>query len=342
QQKYQAEYCTLFNFATLPFYWGAFEAKQGVLDYPRLDRMAEWCAAHGITAKGHPLIYHEVWPAWASNNPDEAIALLHGRVTDLIRHYKTTIAYWDVINEVNCAQWYSPSNGECAWIDLDGPAAVVETSLSWARTAAREAGGPPKTFLYNDFDTSAANLALLSKLQADGKLPDAIGIQSHMHAGTWPLTKVWQVCEAFGKLGKPLHFTEVTVLSGTSQASTPEGEARQADYVTQFYTLLFSHPSVHAISWWDMSDHDAWKNAPAGLLRSDMSPKPAYTRLQELIHTKWWTKAEGMTGADGIYSTRAFYGDYQITVTAASGKTKMQSIAFPEGAPLLDVTISLP
>ena len=84
-----------------------------------------------------------------------------------------------------------PPNGESNWIKRDGPAPVVETALGWARAAGK---GLPETFLYNDYDTGDSNVALLTQLQKDGKLPDAIGLQSHMHGGEWPLTKVWAVC----------------------------------------------------------------------------------------------------------------------------------------------------
>ena len=55
--------------------------------------------------------------------------------------------------------------------------------------------------------------------------------------------------------------------------------------------MLFSHPAVAAVTWWDFTDQDAWQQAPAGLVRDDMSPKPAYEQLRSLIKGKWWTKA---------------------------------------------------
>jgi len=351
QTAYQTRFTALFNYATLPFYWGAFEPQQGRPDNERLQTLAAWCVAHGITPKGHPLVWCQVWPGWAPATPEAAIPLLKARVFDLVPRYQDTIQYWDVLNEANSAAGFHPANGESVWIKRDGPAPVVETALGWARTAGK---GLPETFLYNDYETGQPNITLLTQLQKDGKLPDAIGIQSHMHGGEWPPAKVWQVCETFGKFGRPLHFTETTVLSGprrsldynapaaTDWRSTPEGEAQQAGYVAQFYTLLFSHPSLRAITWWDFSDRDAWLGAPAGLLRPDMSPKPAYLRLMNLIHKQWWTNAAGTTNRKGAYTSRVFYGNYQITVTDSKGRTKTQALTFPEAAPPLAVTVRLP
>ena len=119
----------------------------------------------------------------------------------------------------------------------------------------------------------------------------------------------------------PLHFTETTILSGqrawdkapgSPWPSTPEGEAYQAREAARFYTMLFSHPAVAAITWWDFSDFHAWKGAPAGLLRKDMTPKPAYEALKQLIKGKWWTRTQIQSGADGAAAFRGFLGDYRL------------------------------
>ena len=348
QKAYQDQFVALLNYATLPFYWGGFEPQQGKPQYERLDAMARWCVAHGITPKGHPLIWSTVWPKWAPKDPDAAIPLLRDRVTDIVIHYKDTIHYWDVVNEAN-----SPGleTGEGAWIKRDGAATVVGTALDWVRAAGK---GNPETFIYNDWCVEQPNVALLTHLQEAGKLPDAIGIQSHMHFGKWPMKHVWEVCETFSRFKRPLHFTETTVISGPKRErawdapaekdwlTTPEGEVAQADYGAKLYTLLFSHPAVHAITWWDFSDHAAWQGAPGGMLRRDMSPKPLYGRLMQLIHKDWWTTAQGPTNELGRYGMRVFYGDYTITAADAAGRVTTEKISFPEGAEPRQVVVQLP
>jgi len=353
QIAYQTEFAALFNYATLPFYWGAFEQQQGSPDYDRLQAMASWCVAHNITPKGHPLVWHEVWPSWAPSDPDQAIPLLKARVLDLIPRYSSTIRYWDVVNEASNAMSYLPANGESSWIKRDGPATVVGDALDWARSAAKIDPKEPEAFIYNDYETGQPNVALLTALQQNGKLPDIIGIQSHMHAGVWPLTKVWEVCNTFAQFHRPIHFTETTVLSGPSRSldfngppatdwnTDPVDEASQAQYVVQFYTALFSHPDVHAITWWDFSDLNAWLGAPAGLVRKDMTPKPAYTMLMNLIHKTWWTDTTGVSNTKGELKARVFYGDYVITVTDSSGQSRETVVRYPESAPPLTVTVRL-
>lgn len=351
QLTYQKRFADLFNYATLPFYWSSFEPEQGHPEYARLDAMADWCAAHGIVTKGHPLVWHQTYPAWAPSDPEQAKALFEGRIRDIVSHYRGRVAYWDVINEVTSAE--TGGNGEANWVTRDGEQAVVEDVLRTARSAA---GGSPETFVVNDFDTSEHNVDLFKSLAAASSLPDAIGIQSHMHAGVWSLRKVWVVCQTFAVFHRPLHFTEVTVVSGpatgeipwgggpdlTDWVTTPAGEKEQADYVRQFYTLLFSHPEVRAITWWDLSDAGAWVGAPAGLIHKDMSPKPAYDALMSLIHGQWWTSSKGATDRHGAYRVHAFYGDYRITVTSPGARPQTVMASMPEASGPLRVVVTVP
>ncbi len=349
QIAYQKEFTALLNYATLPFYWGGFERERGKPQYERLEAMARWCRDHGLERKGHPLIWHESGPKWAPLNPDEVIPLLRERVFAIIQHYRGLINYWDVLNEANAAAGVADTVGEGAWVKRDGKVAVVATALGWAREAE---GSNQCTLLYNDYQTGDENVQLLKGLQERNALPDAIGIQSHMHDHPWPLWRAWETCERFTVFNRPIHFTEMTVVSSTKKMkpgdaqpgewpTTPEGEAAQAAYVEKLYPLLFSHPAVQAITWWDFSDRHAWKNAPAGLVREDMSPKPAYEKLLALIRGKWWTNAGGKSDASGTYSARAFYGDYRITVTAADGR-RAEAIAHFSAASKEPIEVKLP
>lgn len=344
QRLYQERFKALLNFATLPFYWGSFEPQEGRKAYERLETMARWCRNNGLLPKGHPLIWHEVYPRWAPSDPDKAIPLLEGRVRDLIRHYKGLVTVWDVLNEANNAPDYAQT-GTGAWIKRDGGAKVVSTALRWAREAS---AGTKNVLLYNDFNTGEANVRLLSELQTMKSLPDAIGIQSHMHGGTWPYEHVWATVERFAVFKRPIHFTETTIVSGPRPSdrsqpwvTTPEGEKAQADYVERFYSILFSHPAVEAITWWDFSDRQAWQQAPAGLLRKDMSPKPAYDRLMGLIKGKWWTNADLRTDGSGTCSVRAFQGLHTIVVKDARGRSVSRAVELPKGRKSLTVTVTL-
>ena len=64
-------------------------------------------------------------------------------------------------------------------------------------------------------------------------------------------------------------------------------------------------------------------NEAAGFLRKDMSPKPAYERLMELVKGKWWTEIEGRTGSDGELKLRGFYGRYRVELQTLQGERRI-------------------
>ena len=101
--------------------------------------------------------------------------------------------------------------------------------------------------------------------------------------------------------------------------TTPEGEAAQAEYAEQFYTLLYSHPAVEAITWWDFSDYHAWQGAPCSLVRADMSPKPFYERLLQLVHGDWSTDLYSNSDTQGQIRARCTFGHYRVEATTAAG-----------------------
>ena len=319
EAAYERAFTDLMNYATLGFYWGSYERRPGRTREAHVRRQAEWCRDHGIATKGHPLVWHEVYPKWGPSDAQETKDALRGRVTEIVSGFAGLIDTWDVVNEATSAP--GTDTGVGRWAEADGPAAMVSEAMSWARAA-----GPEARLIYNDYDVSEAVQRLVAEvLDAHPEVVDVIGIQSHMHRGEWELSQVWEVCEAFSRFGRPIHFTETTVVSGEHGwerplpwPTTPEGEERQADYVEKLYTVLFSHPSVQAITWWDLQD-GSWMGAPSGLLRADLTPKPAYERLLNLIKGRWWTQTEVKTDADGVASFRGFLGHYRVSVDAAAG-----------------------
>ena len=319
EQQYRERFAALLNYCTLAFYWATYEPTRGSPDYSYTDQVLEWTRAKGITCKGHPLVWdHPAGsPTWLPDNGNELQQLSDARVRQLVSQFQGQLNIWDVVNEATHLPEHQNKTKMANLGAAMGPAAYTSEALRIARSANSKA-----LLLVNDYRTDQAYYDLLKNLQINGRfLYDVTGIQSHMHDGLWPLPKSWNICDTFGKLNRAIHFTESTVLSGVRIGqgenwgpTTPDGEGKQADYTVNFYTMLFAHPTVHAITWWDFSDFNAWQKAPAGWLRKDMSPKPIYHRLMDLIKRQWWTSLQGETGPRGNYITRGYYGTYRITL----------------------------
>jgi endo-1,4-beta-xylanase len=324
QIAYQEQFAALWNFATLPFYWGSYEPTQGEPREARVRAMAEWCRDQGLLTKGHPLCWHEVTPRWAAQLPvDEMHRLQLNRITREVTAFSGLVDTWDVVNEAVIMPRFDrvPNPISALARELERVPLIQQTF-----DAARRAN-PSAFLLLNDYITSAEYEELIQATLDAGVRLDAIGIQSHMHSGYRGAAWAWETCEQFSRFGKPLHFTELTILSGPTRTdiryggpphddwhTTPEGERLQADQVEEIYRVLFSHPSVEAITWWDFTDH-AWLGAPAGYLRRDMSPKPAYDRLLSMIQEEWWTGRQTVTTDEhGRVSFRGFLGRYSLLV----------------------------
>ena len=290
EQTYRQNFAALLNFATLPFYWGAYEPKPGQLDQPRVMMMARWCREHHIVTKGHPLCWHEVPAAWLADRSISEIADAQwARIHREVTAFRGIVDMWDVLNEAVAMINFDPIKHPVARLCQDlGQVELIKRCFASARSA-----NPTATLVLNDFDTSEKFVTLLDRCLQAGVTIDAIGIQSHMHKGYWGAAKTHEVLERFARFNLPLHFTELTMLSGRLKApddqdwhkihtdwlSTPEGEQTQLEQGSEFYSILMAHPNVQAVTWWDCSDAKSWQGAPSGLLRKDMSPKPLYNWL---------------------------------------------------------------
>jgi len=342
---YAERFAGLLNYATLPFYWWQYERRKGRPMDARTEEIVRWCKDHGVVTKGHPLAWNYIDPPWLSGTSEEIMQLQLERVARCVERFKGDIGIWDVVNEATHydrdeLKRNSPKLTEA--IAKIGIAEYVRAAFQTARKA-----NPQARLIINDYRTDAAyGQKVISQLvDADGKpLYDIVGIQSHMHGAYWGAAQTWAVCERFARFNAPLHFTETTVVSGPKQGSnwttTAEGEQQQADQVAEFYTVLFSHPAVEAITWWDFSDQDAWQQAPAGLVRSDMTPKPAYERLRDLIKGKWWTKVEARTGPQAAVAFQGFLGEYEVEVRQGDRRLTGRFVLDKTAEQTLDVRLA--
>lgn len=362
QLQYRDRFAALLNYATLGFYWWSYEPAAGQTREDHWRRVAEWCREHRIQTKGHTLLWNYTEPRWLPDDPKPLYEAQMGRVTREITRFAGLIDKWDVVNEATAFdrtefQERAPKLTRL-WKDT-GRTELARQAFLTARQA-----NPQALLVINDYelrsrsetDPPASGAAREPVIYEDiidalvdgqGKpLYDAIGIQSHMHGGPWPTGRILEIVQRFAKYDVPLHFTETTVVSGPGkweawEATTLEGEIFQADETERFYRTVFSCPEVAALTWWDFSDYRAWQGAPSGLIRKDMTPKPVYQRLLELIQNRWRTVETQATDENGRARFRGYRGGYWIVVKIPGGQTVQQPFSLPEGSEPVSLRITL-
>ena len=313
----------LFNYGTLPFYWGRYEPVEGQTAYAETMEAAKWPRSAGVQVKGHPLCWHTACAPWLMQYSNEEIFRRQiERIHRDVSAFRGVIDMWDVINEVVIMPVFDKYDNAITRICKDmGRIRLVKEVFA----AARETN-PDAVLLINDFNTSVSYEILLEGLLEAGVPISAIGIQSHQHQGYWGLEKLQDVLERFSRFHLPIHFTENTLISGdimpahivdlndwqvNEWPSTPEGEERQAREIAEMYSVLFSYPLVEAITTWDFND-GCWLKAPSGFVHEDNSEKPSYHALKQLIHGEWETHETLTADAEGWVTFTGFKGAYRL------------------------------
>lgn len=297
-EQYNQLFKELFNFATVPLYWGAFEPKLGEKNFARVDSLVDWLNNAKITPKGHPLVYfHEAGiPDWVKNKSyQEVKQLIYQRVSEITSHYGQRIPFYDVINEAHNNPWanalnYTPEQfleltriaAEASFVGNPQVKRIINSCCLWAENVAYEK--PPQVSPYRYINACiTANIPF-----------EIIGLQ--LYYPNQDMFEIDRMLERFSQFGKPIHLTELGVSSATELDTAayrqepaglwhqPWSETIQADWVEQFYTLCYSKPYIEAISWWDFADYPGHFWTHGGLLDKQMKPKQSFYRLKNLLH----------------------------------------------------------
>jgi endo-1,4-beta-xylanase len=325
-RRHREQFLKLFNSATVHLYWGGYERQAGQPEGARRAEYARWLKAKGLVPRGHPVFWNQdnVLPRWLRERnpaPAEMRELMDERLREMSGSVLPELRDVDLFNEL--VHWERFTNNPLSRLLVEqGKVEVVTHYLREARRL-----NPGLQLVVNDYDNTPAFDRLLRQLLEAGAPLDIIGQQSHMHSGPWSLKQTWECLERHARLQRPVLFSELSVLSGPVRRNInymgrqddwetdPENEQQQAEYLDQFYRLLYSHPNCSGVVVWNYSDRGAWLGAPVGLLRKDGSPKPSFERLDRLINGQWRTRGEFTSDSRGrVTVPGAYEGHYRITV----------------------------
>ena len=348
-ETYRAAFADVFNMATLPFYWDATEPEKGHTRYakdskklyrrPPIDLCMEFCEKHGIEPREHALAYEHFFPDWLRDaSVFEVKVALENRFREIAERYAGKIPTIEVTNEM---EW---GDGVTAFYD-------EPDYVEWCFKTA-EKYFPTNCLCINEWtglpwgDHCRATDKYYAYIEANllkGARIDAIGMQFHMffprekeYAETRPFydpQNLYRHMDLYANFGKPLQITEVTIPAYSYDAADEE---MQAEILKRLYSIWFSYKNVEQIVYWNLADGYA-AFAPqgdmtagenyyhGGLLRFDLSKKPAYFALRDLIQKEWHTEKEAVTDTVGKADFRGFYGKYDVVIEH-DGKTMQKEL----------------
>lgn len=359
---YKQHFADTFNMATLPFYWDSTEPQKGKTRYekdseklyrrPPIDLCLEFCEENGIEPREHALAYDHFFPDWiAHESVFEIKAALEKRFREIAKRYRDKIPTIEVTNEM---EW---GDGSAFYNQPD--------YVEWCFKTA-EKYFPANQLVINEWtglpwgDRCRSTDKYYSYIEANmlkGARIDAIGMQFHMFyrkedefEQTRPYydpKKLYAHMDLYAVLNKPLQVTEVTV---PAYSNDPEDEEIQAKLLEFLYSVWFSHPSVEQIIYWNLVDgYAAFADQGdmtqgenyyyGGLLRFDMTPKPAYYTLKNLIEKKWHTQETICSDENGAAAFRGFYGEYELEIEINGTKVKKKIDLRKNGADEFEVVL---
>ena len=245
------------------------------------DALVAFGDAHGIKVRGHNLCWHSQLPTWFNSvaTKDNAHQLLVDHIRTVAGHFKGKLQSWDVVNEAVQVSDGRPDglrNGP--WLKLLGP-----DFISLAFRTAREAD-PNVLLTYNDYGIEtdhpddvkkrAAVLQLVRDMKANNVPIDAVGIQSHIHAG-WSTSDgngLREFMRSIREMGLKIFVTEMDVNDDQIKSEDPADiDLAVAKTYREYLDLMMQEPALAVVITWGVTDAHTWL---AGRRRPNQTQQP--------------------------------------------------------------------
>jgi endo-1,4-beta-xylanase len=292
----------------------------GVYDFRQSDWVVAYAQAHGITVRGHTLVWYKEIPAWVTRlSPAETRQFLKSHITRVMSRYPS-ITSWDVVNEPVTSTGLQNN----LWLQKLGPQYI---DLAF-RVAAQVR--PGTQLVLNEYGIElpgqrakrARILEVLRGLVARGVPVKALGIQAHLaqsgHIDTALLVGFVRQVRA---LGLDVLITELDV-----RGSNDEQVARVCREVLQAALAA----GVKHISTWGLSDRykspelAGYRPLP---LDANLQAKPTYQALAEVLQQG---PSTSVASEGSRSSTPERNGERNSSLSEIIGRT--QQTGFPYSA----------
>jgi GH35 family endo-1,4-beta-xylanase len=288
-----------FDFAYIPFVWRNIQPTEQAPAYDAIEASVKVCAAAKLALRGGPLLSFGVSsvPDWMyiwENDFESIYEAAREHVERTVQRFSKQVASWVVASGVQADNVFGFSFEQT--MELTRMAATVakqvapraqvliDLSQPWGEYYARNQQTVPP-LLY-------ADMAVQSGINFDGfGLQFVFGLASDGYHVRDPF-QVSALIDRLANLGKPLHITALGAPSRTApeagnsspggQWHAPWSDEVQADWLAAMWEIALSKPYVETVCVQTLVDRADDIIPNGGLLREDLTPKPALARLIEL------------------------------------------------------------
>jgi endo-1,4-beta-xylanase len=266
--------------------WGQIERERGLRRYEPADAIVAFAEAHGLSVKGHALVWHGDSPAWLEGvSAAEARFALEDHIRATVSRYRGRIRAWDVVNEAIADD--RPGLRDTVYLRQLGPGYVAE-----AFRLAREAD-PQALLVYNDYGGEGLSrksdeiYALVRGLVEQGVPIGGVGLQMHLDAASRPpAADVARNIRRLADLGLLVSFTEMDVRVARLGGSVSARLETQRTVYHDVVAACVAEPRCHEVTFWGFTDRHSWIDRTFGpddplLFDDTYRAKPAFLGVQD-------------------------------------------------------------
>ena len=287
---------------------GEIHPKEGVWNWERADKIANFCRENGIKLRGHCLCWHSQFADWmftdSKGKPVKKEVFyerLREHIHTVVNRYKDIVYAWDVVNEAMADDGRSwPGREQSPYRQSRHFQLCGDEFIAKAFQFAREAD-PNAQLFYNDYscvdEGKRERIYNMVKKMKDAGVPiDGIGMQGHYNIYFPSEEQLEKAIVRFKELVNHIHITELDLRMNQEMGGQLQGFSRgeakpipaymntlQTDQYARLFKVFRKHKDViDCVTFWNLGDRDSWLGVNNHPLPFDENyrPKACYRAIR--------------------------------------------------------------
>ena len=301
---------------------GELHPKEGVWNWEKADKIANFCRQNGIKLRGHCLCWHSQFADWMFTDKkgkpvkkEVFYERLREHIHTVVNRYKDVVYCWDVVNEAisdggggfgGFGGFGRRGQAPSPYRDSRHYQLCGDEFIAKAFEFAREAD-PNALLFYNDYNECDPGkrdriFNMVKKMKDAGVPIDGIGMQGHYNVYGPSEEDIDAAITKYKTIVKHIHVTELDIRMNTEmggQLRFSRGENKPVagymntlltDQYNRIFKIFRKHKDViDCVTFWNLGDRDSWvgvANYPLPF-DSEYKPKLSYEYIRDMKAPLW-------------------------------------------------------